>query len=465
MNTEPLTFQNFDQLKLSNFGTRLTEFISIDRHFVDGALILSLSGGFGSGKSTFLEMWRHQISETEGPAFDTLLLNAWDADFLSDPLLSIASSILKHFEVTNPSKTEKLKELAGWLSRFSVATLNEVTKAVTKIDATKIVDAADSNPKNHGMKCFELFEDRKKSFGEMKSLLEKLASDADRPIIVIVDELDRCRPDYAVEYLEVIKHIFDIKNIVFVLGVDRDSLASSVRAMFGSSINFDEYFRKFSHRNITLPQGDSSTIMNFAAHLGDYYLKNKAVVRNIDHHIASYERSKECKILPSLKPSPRQLHEAIRISTHAMTSKEKRGGGITPDVAEAINIMSLLSVTRPHLYRRLGSPDCSAIDALDYLELFRGDRDIFNNSMGKGYLIHHIKHLTPRDLKVYLEVSKGLLNRQLIYTDEDEPFEPESFAAEIESSFRHFTQWNRSHDETLFQTVFRTLDEADNFAR
>lgn len=60
-----------------------------------------------------------------------------------------------------------------------------------------------------------------------------------------IDELDRCRPTFAIELLERIKHLFDIQNIVFVLSIDKEQLEASTAAAYGSAINAPEYLRRF----------------------------------------------------------------------------------------------------------------------------------------------------------------------------------------------------------------------------
>ena len=67
-----------------------------------------------------------------------------------------------------------------------------------------------------------------------------------------MDELDRARPDYAVRFLETLKHFFQTKGIIFILAVDKAHLESSVKSLYGSDINFPEYYRKFVHRNVSL---------------------------------------------------------------------------------------------------------------------------------------------------------------------------------------------------------------------
>ena len=106
-------------------------------------------------------------------------------------------------------------------------------------------------------------EDRLKSVQEdanaiavFRDHLSVLAvSCSDHPMIVIVDELDRCRPSYAVEMLEVIKHLFDVDNVLFVLAVNRNQIDQSVKTLNGTPEDPESYFRRFFDAELRLPLG------------------------------------------------------------------------------------------------------------------------------------------------------------------------------------------------------------------
>lgn len=74
------------------------------------------------------------------------------------------------------------------------------------------------------------------------------------PITIIVDELDRCRPTYAIKVLEEIKHLFDVNGVAFVLGLHGEQLAHSVTAAYGSSFDGPSYLRRFFNRRYVLRQ-------------------------------------------------------------------------------------------------------------------------------------------------------------------------------------------------------------------
>jgi len=74
-------------------------------------------------------------------------------------------------------------------------------------------------------------------------------------LVIIVDELDRCRPDYSIKLLETVKHLFDIPNIAFILSIDKRQLCSAVKGFYGSDeINAEEYLKKFIDFEVSLPE-------------------------------------------------------------------------------------------------------------------------------------------------------------------------------------------------------------------
>lgn len=76
--------------------------------------------------------------------------------------------------------------------------------------------------------------------------------DLQAPIIIIVDELDRCRPTYAIKLLEEIKHLFDVPGLVFVFGLFEQQLARSISGAYGPNFDGSTYLRRFINRTYSL---------------------------------------------------------------------------------------------------------------------------------------------------------------------------------------------------------------------
>ncbi|MDF2984869.1 MAG: hypothetical protein K0R50_379, partial [Eubacterium sp.] len=99
---------------------------------------------------------------------------------------------------------------------------------------------------------FRSFNDQKEKFTEaLRNLIPE-----DGKLIIFIDELDRCRPTFAVETLEVIKHYFNIENIVFVMAIDLVQLSHSISTLYGNDMDSSGYLRRFFDFNINIPSAD-----------------------------------------------------------------------------------------------------------------------------------------------------------------------------------------------------------------
>ena len=106
----------------------------------------------------------------------------------------------------------------------------------------------------NGLDTSELedYKNYKKLLEEFKDTLSKEESSK----IIIIDELDRCRPDYAIQLLEIIKHIFDVKNIIFLFLINREQLESIVSTIYMNSNLSNKYFEKFYDVELNLPKAN-----------------------------------------------------------------------------------------------------------------------------------------------------------------------------------------------------------------
>ena len=119
------------------------------------------------------------------------------------------------------------------------------------------------------------YQDERESVEKFKTVLQEMAATLSksrdgRPLVVVIDELDRCRPSYAIELLEVAKHLFTVDHIVFALAVNRAELAQSVRALYGASFDGEGYLRRFFDIDFRLPEADRKR--SSRRHSGQYRL-------------------------------------------------------------------------------------------------------------------------------------------------------------------------------------------------
>ena len=64
--------------------------------------------------------------------------------------------------------------------------------------------------------------------------VDKTAEFTSKKLVFLIDELDRCRPTYAVETIEKIKHLFSVPGIIWVLVMNKEQIESSIQKVYGT---------------------------------------------------------------------------------------------------------------------------------------------------------------------------------------------------------------------------------------
>lgn len=231
--------------------------------------VLSINGEWGTGKSTFVKMWKADL-ELQG--IKSIYFNAWENDFISDPMVALLGELHK---ITTSTTQDLFSTILQTGSLIATKAIPSLLKCATKQffggdlgEIAKEISAAGSEVFQKEVLEYDQKQEKLISFRKILSdFIQK--SNLDHPLIFIVDELDRCRPDYAVEVLERIKHFFSIKGIVFVLSIDKEQLCNSIRGHYGSDrINAEEYLRRFIDVEYQLPQPD---INSYCKYLYEYF--------------------------------------------------------------------------------------------------------------------------------------------------------------------------------------------------
>ncbi|MGL5705924.1 MAG: KAP family P-loop NTPase fold protein [Tannerellaceae bacterium] len=222
--------------------------------------VLSVDGKWGTGKSTFMKMWKQDLTDR---GYKTILFNAWENDFTSEPLTAIMGEIKETFF----SDTEKVNSITNKLASISKGLIPTLAKtAATLTGLGQIAEVVEKVSAAFAEEV-ESYATKKTTLLELRSELSNFIKDKcqNKPLVFIVDELDRCRPDYAVEVLEKIKHLFAVDGIIFVLSIDKHQLCQAIKGYYGSEgIDSPEYLRRFIDLEYTLPEPDYASYCNYA---------------------------------------------------------------------------------------------------------------------------------------------------------------------------------------------------------
>lgn len=256
-------------LDRKKYALALTEIV---KQYSDG-FVLAINNEWGTGKTTFVKMWQQQLKAL---GFHTIYFNAWENDLNKDPLVAIISELKTLIDPSSTDGFQKLVEKgAALIKNVAPALLKAATKKYFGDVTGEVVENTAKTAVEFLEEEIKQFSVKKKSIGEFKTRLEAFvfALKGPKPLIFIVDELDRCQPFYAIEVLEKMKHFFSVPGIVFTLSIDKKHLASSVKGFYGSEqINTDEYLRRFIDLEYSIPPPENEI---FCRYLFDYFSFNE----------------------------------------------------------------------------------------------------------------------------------------------------------------------------------------------
>ena len=224
------------------------------------SLVMNVKGRWGLGKTYFLDNLTKQLKHDK---HKVVHLNAWQADEKVDPLISLIAAIKN--ELKDDLKIKALAILFGNLKNAISPILGKIAMESAKnfvekrsgIDTEKVKeDVKDATLPINSIIANEIetASKRREAIVKFTECLEgiidyyKNTDGPDHPklpLFIIIDELDRCRPTFAIELLERINHLFDVKGIVFLIGTDSDELSHSVRAVYGEGFNAHGYLNRF----------------------------------------------------------------------------------------------------------------------------------------------------------------------------------------------------------------------------
>lgn len=237
--------------------------------------VLNLNAEWGAGKTYFLKRWSQELKN-----FPVVYVDAWQQDYSDDPFLTVISGIIKQLQLQAKFDITIPKSAVSMFKAVAPAIAQGLTKKISGIDIDELhallfSDNEIDNDQNHNtnkltgsdfspavkalaQNLIKDHEAKNKSIEVIKSKLADWVSKFEKqegkslPIFIFIDELDRCRPSYAVEMLETIKHIFDVEGIVFVVATDTEQLQHTIKSIYGEGFDAKIYLGRFFNSRYSL---------------------------------------------------------------------------------------------------------------------------------------------------------------------------------------------------------------------
>jgi len=255
-----------DRLNRKPFAESLTRLITK----VEDNLVISLDAQWGDGKTTFVKMWQAFLEQNN---IKCIYFDAFKNDFFNDPFVALVGNITSLLEKTRTKKA-KINDLKKKASKVGVQLLSMGARVGIKaatlgtIQDSEINKAKDiiSNTSAFASKIIEeklnTYKGDIDAIDEFRCKLSQLAQEAfekkQKPLVFIVDELDRCKPTYALELIEKVKHLFAVKHLVFVLVMHRQQMEEAVKCLYGPNIDSRTYLQKFINIECTFPKNEKN---------------------------------------------------------------------------------------------------------------------------------------------------------------------------------------------------------------
>lgn len=382
-----------------------------------GPFVLAIDSPWGTGKTTLVRILKTFL---ESKGFVCLYFNAWETDFTTDPLVAFLGELDKlhkqHKQKDNDFKTyfDKTKKIATLLAKKALPVAGKIVtaglfdldafteKALADFVADTIDDAVDAYTAEKS-----LLEQFHKS---LTDTIKRLNTEGKKPqLIVFVDEVDRCRPTFAVELLERIKHLFNVPNAIFVISLDKQQLAVSLSAVYGSGINSDEYLRRFIDLEYTLPKVNAKAFTkNLFRRFGfEEFFSART------HHEFRDEREDLEKTFNALSDlfglslrAREQCFTRIRIAM--MTTPNNHY--FHPRL---LTTLVVLKVGSPEAYKKYVLEEGTSGEVTEYLRSLKGGGEFINSRLGSVIEAHLIVAKTrgrleeSAEIKHYNEIIKN----------------------------------------------------------
>ncbi len=340
---------------------------------VSESLVIFVHAPWGEGKTTFAQMWRAELTRQK---LEVVYFDAYATDYLDDPFISFSGEVLALSEKRlsegkgllarhefQKSAVEVGKRLAGLAAKVGLkaATLGALEEAHLK-ELKDIGSEIAGGVAKIGSEAIEKkiahYAEQKESLATFKNNLAKLAAifreGQGFPLTIIVDELDRCRPDFALALLERIKHLFDVEGVAFVLLVNQNQIESYIKTVYGD-VDARAYLLKFANVFVDLPRQNSESQLVYEPGRADY-------CRTL---VAHHELSTKVRDLRSLTSclavfaehfelTLREIEKVFTVLALFYSSQNSADA-----LSFLVAMLSVLKVKSPHLYAQLSAGSIS----------------------------------------------------------------------------------------------------------
>ena len=248
----------------------LTSYLLANSH----VKVLNVNSPWGAGKSFFLSRWKDELSKDHVCVF----FNAWETDYTAEPLIALITCIEQqtkdNLDLTLHSASRTVVDTTASIVKKAAPLIAKgLVKKYIGVELKELLgEDGDQEGADFASDVVStLIADQAKTLQHVdefkKAILERFSQAAEnkglkKPAFIFIDELDRCRPTYAIELLERIKHFFELENCRFIIASDSRQLAHSIRAVYGQGFSSERYLNRFFDAEFNLNNADIYSLVH-----------------------------------------------------------------------------------------------------------------------------------------------------------------------------------------------------------
>ncbi|QFU75352.1 hypothetical protein EY643_06630 [Halioglobus maricola] len=248
--------RDFDMFERKAYGVRLLDIIQR----ADDNLVIGLDAAWGEGKSTFISMWSGHLRQNDVPL---VVYDAFTNDYQESAFIALASCV---YDAIPEKETERREEFLSKATSLGKILLRSSARIATRAALGVAIDDSafeSASVESEGAALVDQLiaskiagaQQEKEERAAFRAALSELAGSGNdgSKLVFVIDELDRCRPAFALEIIECVKHFFAVPGVSFVLVMNRTQVEESVRCTYGQGIDAHTYLQKFVNLWTALP--------------------------------------------------------------------------------------------------------------------------------------------------------------------------------------------------------------------
>ena len=247
----------------------------------NNAYVLAVDSPWGTGKTRFAIMLKNHLEKRYPPddkrrvmtntKFNAIYYDALSSDYNPDAMEPLMHALVNSNALKVPGAAEDLEKLKiaciGILKMLGYGIMRYIVGdagALAVLDAEHLLGEKDEDPLQSYTKKMELYDKFRKA---LSSAIER----SKKKLVIIIDELDRCKPTFAIQTIEMAKHLFDVKGLIFVFFLDITQLSSAVKCVYGSDMDATGYLCRYFDFISRLPSPDTMHFIDMKLQSIPYY--------------------------------------------------------------------------------------------------------------------------------------------------------------------------------------------------